>query len=256
MAGRGPDAEVLYTWMHVEFILECVGETGADGVARSYCENDGVCQLRAGEKICDCATIVREGDVYTVGGKEKTVERSSGLIGKYRSYEGATCEISTCEQECDHGGWCVKDTPSGVGYCYGCMDGWTGEYCGTADHPLRTLALISAAAVAAVHALGFLIVVIKRSWLPILARGPVSLICSYVGGVIWLYSAVALISGEMAGYDASRPVFFKLWLPLVCGSGLWLSASIAYLRSMVKIHIFHEVCSCLCVATSMRRWKP
>lgn len=30
-------------------------------------------------------------------------------------------------------------------------------------------------------------------------------------------------------------------LPLVYGSGLWLGASIAYLRTMVKIHIFHTV---------------
>lgn len=239
IVGSGPDAEVVYKF--VETVLTCLGESDEDGTARSYCENDGLCELRGGNKVCICAVVVREGDLYTAAGVEKAVERGSVLIGKYRAYEGETCEISACEQDCDHGGWCVKDAPSGAAYCEGCTKGWTGKYCGSVDHSLAPPALISAVVISVVLVMGLLVVIIKHSWLPIQARGATSLICSYVGGIIWIYSAVSMISGEMAGYDASRPALFKLWLPLVYGSGLWLSASIAYLRTMVKIHIFHSV---------------
>ncbi len=248
--GTGPEAEVRYEaevgYKFVETILVCLTEVDAGGVPQHYCQNGGLCELSGGNKRCTCTAPVREGDLYTVAGVEKVVERGSALIGKYRGYEGETCEISACEQECDHGGWCVKDAPSSVAYCEGCMEGWTGEYCGTVDHSLGTPVLISAVAVVMVLAIGLLIVVVKHSWLPIQARGPVSLICSYVGGIIWVYSAVSMIWGELTGYDASRPFVHKLWLPLVCGSGLWLAASIVYMRTMASVHIYGKVRDHIC----------
>eukprot|EP01043_Picozoa_sp_COSAG02_P081495 COSAG02_NODE_19940_length_857_cov_0.734828_1_plen_258_part_10 len=89
MVGSGPEAEVRYKL--VETVLLCLGKLDAGGVPQNHCENNGICELRGGNKICACATLVREGDPYSLAGEEKLVERGSALIGKYRGYEGQTC---------------------------------------------------------------------------------------------------------------------------------------------------------------------
>ncbi len=96
------------------------------------------------------------------------------------------------------------------------------------------IALLSAAQI---------IVVIRRQWIPIRARGAASLLGSYMGGIAWVISALATVDAEDYNYDSgqSEPVgLMGAWIPFL-GFGLWLTASVTHLRAMVKIHIFHEV---------------
>lgn len=161
-----------------------------------------------------------------------------------------------CSQDCDHGGWCVQDTPSSAAYCAGCAEGWTGEFCGTVrnarqppvqsqmptassassaelcvmawlclpqvDDPLEVLIVGCAVAVMGLLLAALITVVLKYAWLPIAARGPLSLICSYAGGTIWVYSAVAQVSGpcpQQYQRTLSPCLSMAAWFGLkVCGA--------------------------------------
>ena len=63
------------------------------------------------------------------------------------------------------------------------------------DDPLEVLIVGCAVAVMGLLLAALITVVLKYAWLPIAARGPLSLICPYAGGRIWVYSAVAQVSG-------------------------------------------------------------
>ena len=237
--GSGPTAEV--TFKRQETVLRCEGVLDDDGKPTDFCENGGICTTQNGNRVCECDTVIQAGDTIVVEGAISVVAADSELVGKYRGYEGDTCEVSKCPQDCDHGGRCVLDSPLGIPGCAGCADGWTGEFCGTVDSPLTIMVVAATVVMAGMLGAAALLVIVRFNWVPIAARGPLSIVCSYAGGMIWLFTAVAQISGEMCGYDVAKPAMYKLWLPLVYGAGVWLASSIAYLRTMVKVHIFHTV---------------
>jgi hypothetical protein len=92
--------------------------------------------------------------------------------------------------------------------------------------------------------IGIIIVLWRRRWIPIRARGAASLIASYIGGIIWLMSALATVYAEDFDYDSAQPEpagWWGSWSVFVCGFGLWMTSNVVHLRAMVKIHIFHEI---------------
>ena len=145
-----------------------------------------------------------------------------------------------CTTGCAHGGRCT-----GTGTCTDCGAGWDGSFCGTAS-PQTAKDLATAFAFGAIVALsvGLIIVILRRGWIPIRARGAASLCASFIGGIVWILSAFATVSAERFSLDVGRSEpagLWGTWMPFVAGFGLWLTANVTHLRAMVKIHIFVEV---------------
>lgn len=87
-----------------------------------------------------------------------------------------------------------------------------------------------------------LLVLHRRSFPPLCARGITSVIAKCCGGVIWLATAVVSLRGEQFNYDSAVNT---LRAPMIIGGfGLWFSSNLTYLRSMAEIHIFHRVPFC------------
>jgi hypothetical protein len=145
-----------------------------------------------------------------------------------------------CSRICAHGGACVAAET-----CDGCAAGWEGTFCGTVvAQPSKVVAVALSISVCALLCAAVIVVVVRRRWIPIRARGASSLCGSYIGGIAWVLSALATIMAEDLAYDSGQAEpagLFGAWLPFVAGFGLWLTASVMHLRAMVKIHIFHEV---------------
>lgn len=112
-------------------------------------------------------------------------------------WEGDDCSISQCSRGCDHGGTCINTDD-----CGDCSRGWTGEFCGTAEGFLATLTVCFAAVVCVVLAFSIVLTCLRMTWVPIRARGMMSLLGKFIGGIIWIMTAVCSIWGEMFAYDA------------------------------------------------------
>ena len=104
---------------------------------------------------------------------------------------------------CGYGGICTADSVVSTqfagpdGQC-DCMPGWVGRLCATVDDLAwaRVAVTTAAALVGAVLVASLVVVVVHSRWLPICARGPGSLITSFVGGACWIISAVTWIAGD------------------------------------------------------------
>jgi cysteine-rich repeat protein len=149
-------------------------------------------------------------------------------------WEGTTCEETLCGRGCDHGGVCA-----GVNECV-CGIGWQGEFCGTVANGAGVAVVVGAGVMSALLLLSAVVVLLRRNWLPFQARGATSLFCSHLGGTAWAASAAFQVYGETFGYSVNSSVW-TLWLPLVAGFGVWQASNLAYLRTMVSIHIMHGV---------------
>jgi hypothetical protein len=89
--------------------------------------------------------------------------------------------------------------------CEGCAEGWTGRYCGTlADASAHLAAVLTAAVVAALLALALLLLLVHRLWRPVRARGILSATLGLCCAAVWLYVALATLSGEAMGFDAGN----------------------------------------------------
>lgn len=155
-------------------------------------------------------------------------------------YGGNQCENHLCSRICAHGGRCIA-----VETCVDCAAGWTGAFCGTAvAQSSKVVAVALSVAVTALLCIAMIVVLIRRRWIPIRARGASSLLGSYVGGGVWVMSALATVVAEDFGLDSGQEEpagWWGAWLPFVAGFGLWLTANVMHLRAMVKIHIFHDI---------------
>jgi cysteine-rich repeat protein len=168
------------------------------------CHNGGDCVTKNFRKACECSV----------------------------GFSGAQCETSLCSRACDHGGTCA-----GKDVCIGCAEGWSGDFCGTMTHSYASVTVVGACVCASVLFVAIIVVLCKLSWVPIQARGGFDLIASLLGGTIWVLSAIVPLRGELVGFDANQPSLWQLYLPLVCGFGLWLGANLIYIRAMVMVHI-------------------
>eukprot|EP01043_Picozoa_sp_COSAG02_P000921 COSAG02_NODE_19_length_53976_cov_37.338512_3_plen_480_part_00 len=109
--------------------------------------------------------------------------------------------------------------------------------------PSKAVAKVISYCVITLLCVAQLVVVFRRRWIPIRARGAASLVGSYMGGIAWVIAALATVDAEDYDYDSGQTEPMGLmgaWMPFL-GFGLWLTASVMHLRAMVKIHIFHEV---------------
>ena len=169
------------------------------------CGDDGACRVKDSVEYCEC----------------------------HVGFEGEKCELSACPLGCAHGGICT-----GANECE-CGGGWVGEACGTAEGSARVVIAISAGVVSAILVISCVVAIIQRNWLPIRARGPLSLVSSHLGGLCWSLTAVTAVMGEPFGYSVNDPLW-TLWMPLVAGFGLWLASNLAYMRTMVQVRLPRE----------------
>eukprot|EP01047_Picozoa_sp_COSAG01_P049475 COSAG01_NODE_4908_length_4635_cov_2.867725_4_plen_335_part_00 len=110
-----------------------------------------------------------------------------------------------------------------------------------ADATARAAAQILGCAVVAVLVLAVLVTLCRVRWRPIRARGPGTLVFGMLGGIVFTLSALVPLEMEATPFGEGSAVLWQLWIPIVCGFGLWLASTLVYLRAMVQIHIFHVV---------------
>ena len=111
-------------------------------------------------------------------------------------WEGSDCSVSMCEHGCDHGGKCI-----GKNDCGACGDGWTGDYCGTAEGFLAGVTLVFGGIVTVLLGCSIILTCCRITWVPIKARGVTTLIGKFIGGMVWITTACCSIWGEAYGYD-------------------------------------------------------
>lgn len=142
--------------------------------SKDLCDSDGTekCTMLAGNSVCVC----KDG------------------------YGGSKCEERLCKHICAHGGRCIAPET-----CTDCAIGWGGTYCGTVvASSSKNLAVGLVVAVDILLVVAVIIVLIRRRWIPIRARGAASLICSYLGGMIWVTAALASVLAEDFGFDSGQ----------------------------------------------------
>ena len=160
------------------------------------CHNGGSCVLRASTTVCACTS----------------------------GFTGSDCAESLCTRGCFNQAACV-----GIEQCK-CPGGWTGDQCGTVDSPVAWVVAGAALLGMAAFLAAAVVVQLRRRWLPLRARGSLSLLFSLLGGMLWLYSTLPPLAERFRfGLGPEAGDLFVLWLPLV-GFGLWLSANLVYLR--------------------------
>ena len=151
------------------------------------------------------------------------------------AYTGLYCDVPICFRGCDHGGLCLAPD-----LCSGCLSGWTGKYCGTADEYLVP-AFVALFLFVAVTLTVAVFVVLKRKATVLVARGVVSFMVSLLAPILWLYAEAAPLFGEYLFFDVRDAAAWKVWLRLLFFN-LWFCNNVVYLRSMVVIHALGKSC--------------
>jgi cysteine-rich repeat protein len=150
-------------------------------------------------------------------------------------WTGLYCDVPICIRGCDHGGMCL--TPD---LCTGCLPGWVGKYCGTAEQ-FQYPVLIAVGLFCFLMLIFALLAALKRNASVLKARGVLSFSIALLSPVVWLYSETAPVFGEHLGFDIRYAHSFRVWLRIF-GFNLWVSNNVVYLRNMVVIHALGKAC--------------
>lgn len=112
---------------------------------------------------------------------------------------------------------------TGVVDCTGCCcwDGWVGARCGTAISESVAVGFVSVTGALALLLFCAALQVLGRlSWRPFVARGPGSMVASYLSGACWCYAlAASSVAAELLQYSAQNAALHRLWAGLVGGFG-------------------------------------